>query len=89
MLGAQPESIFMHAHAFLRLNEDAKRPPGIRDTPFIDEDGHLSGLLKIYIYYYITLPHLKKLRKVFKEKVDTSEDDNSGHFKQGEREVFC
>ncbi|KYM85812.1 hypothetical protein ALC53_04397 [Atta colombica] len=50
MLGAQPESIFMHArdtlgvHAFLHLNEDAKRPLGVRDMSFIDEDGHLSGL---------------------------------------------
>ncbi|EGI57575.1 hypothetical protein G5I_14375 [Acromyrmex echinatior] len=187
MLGAQPESIFMHAsnihwvqrkelfmrvakkrrfarpqaHAFLRLNEDAKRPPGVRDTPFIDEDGHLSGLLKIYMRKYQSLKknlfrctertillncssggcfdilshkrtkhrstlskaiakiiaeelsfdlrtnhsrwhirlnykslestyvlklRFKRLCKVFKEKVNTFEDDNSGHFKQGERE---
>jgi len=40
---------FPRPHAFLRLNEDAKRPPGVRDILFIDEDGRVLSIEKMHL----------------------------------------
>jgi len=52
----QEKTLRAHKHAFLRLNEDAKRPPGIRGAPFIDKDGCVSSIEKTHGISTLPLP---------------------------------